>query len=98
MVCVISLFAATAIAAAVGSAYLAMYSVPFRIGDTLKLQSGQSGRVRAVRVCYTVVETVEGATVLVPNRSLLIDEYGDDDPRAPSVLRQLDARSNNPRR
>jgi len=55
-------------------------SRPFSVGagDWLELEDGARGRVRAVRVWFTVVDTVDGATVLVPNH--LVERYRPNQP------------------
>lgn len=69
-VCAVVVFVTALIATALGMAHLAMLDVPVREGDVLELQSGQRGRVRAVRSYFTIVDAFDGATVLVPNNRI----------------------------
>lgn len=59
-------------ATALGMAHLATLDVPVREGEVLRWRSGR-GRVRVVRLYYTVVDTFDGATVLVPNSKIRAD-------------------------
>lgn len=66
-VCIVVLLTTAVVATAFGMAYLATHELSIREGDVLEFRNGERGRVRAVRWWYMVVDTYEGATVLVPN-------------------------------
>jgi small-conductance mechanosensitive channel len=71
-VCAALLVIAALAAMALGMAHLATLDVPAREGDVLEWRNGR-GRVRAVRLYYTVVDTFDRATVLVPNSRICAD-------------------------
>ena len=67
----LALLAAIAVLAfAVVIAHVATRPMQVRDGDWLELGDRGRGRVRAVRFWYTVVDTLDGDTILIPNRRI----------------------------
>lgn len=52
------------------SGLLIMVNKPFDVGDTVEIGSGIKGRVNAVTIFSTVVETDDGLTMIVPNNTV----------------------------
>lgn len=52
------------------SGLLIMVNKPFDVGDTVEIGSGIKGKVDAVTIFSTVVETPEGLTMIVPNNTV----------------------------
>jgi small-conductance mechanosensitive channel len=43
----------------------------FRAGDYIKLETGEEGYIKEMNLTYTVIETLDKSTVLLPNRKLV---------------------------
>lgn len=52
------------------SGLLIMVNKPFDVGDTVEIGSGIKGKVNAVTIFSTVVETEDGLTMIVPNNTV----------------------------
>jgi len=52
------------------SGLLIMVNKPFDVGDKVEIGSGIKGKVRAVTIFSTVIETDDGLTMIVPNKTV----------------------------
>lgn len=69
-IAIVVLSAMTALGTGVAFAHAVGLRAVAHEGDWLELRDGERVRVRAVRLWYTVADTFDGATVLIPNANI----------------------------